>query len=104
MTELQQRKLVERVKKASARFYKKLLGPAPQPSFFRLMMFRVSRQLIKSVGEKYRDYQYYEEKGWFESDYYYPTSLGLPKKLAGYLFDFMGRQMVRRQRKMEVEK
>jgi hypothetical protein len=104
MTELQQRKFIQKVKKVSARFYKELLRPMPPPSFFRLMMFRVSRQIIESIGEKYRDYHYYKEKGWFEADYYYPTSLGLPKKLAGYLFDFMGRQMVKRQRKMGAEK
>ena len=95
MTEIQQRKLVQKVKEASARFYKQLLRPTPPPSFFRLMMFRMTRPLIKSAGEKYRDYHYYKEKGWFEADYYYPASLGLPKRLAGYLFDFIGRQMVK---------
>jgi len=95
MTELQQKKLIQKVKKASARFYKQLLRPTPPPSFFRLMMFRMTRPLIKSAGEKYRDYHYYKEKGWFEADYYYPASLGLPKRLAGYLFDFIGRQMVK---------
>ena len=99
MTELQQKKLIQKVEKASARFYKELLRPTPPPSFFRLMMFRMTRLLIKFAGEKYRDYHYYKEKGWFEADYYYPTSLGLPKKLAGYLFDFIGRQMVKRQKK-----
>jgi len=94
MTELQQKKLIQKVKKASARFYKELLHPTPPPSFFRLMMFRMTRPLIKSAGEKYRDYHYYREKGWFEADYYYATSLGLPKRLAGYLFDFIGRQLV----------
>ena len=52
MTELQQKKLIQKVKKASARFYKQLLRPTPPPSFFRLMMFRMTRPLIKSAGEK----------------------------------------------------
>ena len=97
MTELQQKKLVQKVRKASARFYKELLRPTPPPSFFRLMMFRMTRPLIRSAGEKYRDYHYYKEKGWFDADYYYPTSLGLPKRLAGYLFDFIGRQVAKQQ-------
>ncbi len=97
MTEPQQKKLIQKVKKTSARFYKELLRPTPSPSFFRLMMFRVSRPLIKSAGEKYRDYHYYKEKGWFDTDYYYPTSLGFPKRLAGYLFDFLGRRMAKQQ-------
>ncbi len=33
------------------------------------------------------DYRYYAEKGWFASDYFYPTRLGLLKRLAGFLFD-----------------
>ena len=97
MTELQQKKLIQKVKEASARFYKELLRPTPLPSYFRLMMFRMSRPLIKSAGEKYQDYHYYKEKGWFESDYYYPTLLGLPKRLAGYLFDFLGQRMAKKQ-------
>ena len=35
------------------------------------------------------DYRYYADKGWFESDYYYPTRLGALKKAAGHLFDSM---------------
>ena len=97
MTELQQEKLVRKVEEVSARFYSELLRPTPPPSFFRLMMFRITRPLVKSAGEKYRDYHYYKEKGWFESDYYYPASLGLLKKLAGRLFDLLGRRMAKKQ-------
>jgi multimeric flavodoxin WrbA len=97
MTEAQHRKLAQKVKTASDRFYRELMRPTPSPAFFRLMMFRVSRPLIKSAGEKYRDYHYYREKGWFDSDYYYATSLGIPKRLAGYVFDFLGRRMVKQQ-------
>ena len=56
MTEVQMKKLEQKVAKTSDRFYRKLTRPRPSPSFFRLMMFRVSRPLIKSAGEKYRDY------------------------------------------------
>ncbi len=97
MTKLQQKKLTQKIKKASARFYKELLRPTPPPSFFRLMLFRMTRTHIKYIDQNYRDFQYYKEKGWFEADYYYPTSLGLPKRLAGYLFDFIGRQLVKHQ-------
>jgi multimeric flavodoxin WrbA len=97
MTKLQQKKLAEKIKKASARFHKDLLRPTPAPSFFRLMLFRMSRTSIKSIDQKYRDYRYYKEKGWFESDYFHATSLGLIKRLAGSLFDLLGRQMVKQQ-------
>jgi hypothetical protein len=42
------------------------------------------------LNEEYKDYRYYKEKGWFESDYYYPAKLSLVKKLAGKLFDMIG--------------
>jgi multimeric flavodoxin WrbA len=74
MTTRQQEKLTQEIKKASARFYKELLRPIPPPSFFRLMTFRLGRTNVKSLDQTYRDYKYYQEKGWFESDYDYSTS------------------------------
>ena len=94
-TALEQKKITQKIKKASRRFYKELKRSAPPaPSFFKLMIFRISRTNIKTIlNEKDRDYRYYKEKGWFESDYYYDVSLGLIKKLAGCFFDFLGKQM-----------
>ena len=43
------------------------------------------------LTEHDRDYRYYREKSWFESDYYYPVRLGLWRKLVGSLFDHMAR-------------
>ncbi|NPV51383.1 MAG: flavodoxin family protein [Candidatus Methanofastidiosum sp.] len=100
MTEIQQRKLSEEVNKAAIRFYKELIRPTPPPSFFRLFTFRAARTSIKYLDKNLKDYKYYKEKGWFESDYYYPTSLGLIKKPAGSLFDFIARRMF----KQEIEK
>lgn len=85
------------IKKAAARFYRKLMCSAPpSPSFFRLMLFRMSRTSMKEMlSDEYCDYRHYKEKGWFESDYYYDVSLGPIKKLAGWIFDIMGRRMSR---------
>jgi multimeric flavodoxin WrbA len=93
MTESQQKKLSQKVKKAATRFYKNLQLPKPQPSFLELMIFRMARTSIKFVDQNYRDHQYYKEKGWFEADFYYPTSLGLVKRLTGNLFDLVGQQI-----------
>lgn len=73
------------------RFYAKLAKPAyPAPSLLKLMIFRMSRTTIKQVlDDKSRDYRYYAEKGWLNSDYYYPTQLGALKRVAGRLFDSM---------------
>ncbi|NSW84063.1 MAG: flavodoxin family protein [Syntrophothermus sp.] len=96
MTENQQKKLIQEIKKAAARFYKELMRSSPPtPSLFRLMMFRMARTNVMVLDKKYSDYHYFKDKGWFENDYYYDTNLGLIKKLAGYLFDFLGRQMVK---------
>ncbi|MBN1507227.1 MAG: hypothetical protein JW955_10300, partial [Sedimentisphaerales bacterium] len=92
----QEQALVSDVGKASAGFYRELMRPTPPPSFFRLMAFRIARSRIKALDDTYKDYRHYRERGWFESDYYHETSLGPVKKLAGSLFDFVGRHMARR--------
>jgi hypothetical protein len=57
------------------------------------MLFRFGRTFVKSVDQTLRDYHYYKNKGWFKADYYYTTSLGPLKKLAGVLFDLIGRRV-----------
>jgi multimeric flavodoxin WrbA len=96
MTERQERVLCEKVRQSSARFYRELHRPVPTPSFFRLMIFRMVRTSIKSVPQDFRDYQVYREMGWFESDYYYPTSLGPVKKIAGRFFDLIAPKVMQR--------
>ncbi|AGF55801.1 multimeric flavodoxin WrbA [Clostridium saccharoperbutylacetonicum] len=97
ITMRQQKKITQEVKKASTRFYKELMRQtSPTPSIFRLMMFRISRTSIMNIlNETYRDYIYFKEKGWFESDYYYDVSLGLFKNIAGKFFDFLGGWMAK---------
>lgn len=91
MSENQQKKLKQKVKKTSERFYKDLIrSKPPVPSFFRIMLFRMGRSGIQHASVRYFDYYYFKDKGCFESDYYYDTTLGPIKKLAGHLFDFLG--------------
>lgn len=94
MSEGQRKKLQQKVKKCSERFYKGLMRPTlPVPSTFRLMIFRTGRMGLRHANVKYYDYDYYKDKGWFESDYYYETSLGPIKKLLGCFFDLLGKQV-----------
>lgn len=74
----------------AARFYDRLMEPAfPTPSLLQLLAFRMGRTSIRQLlGDDSRDYTYYRDKGWFSSDYFYPTRLGPLKKLAGVLFDW----------------
>jgi multimeric flavodoxin WrbA len=89
MTEKQQKKMDKALAAQAKRYYAKLEKPAfPAPGLVDLMFFRMSRTKIKlELDEGARDYTYYQEQGWFTSDFYYPTRLGLLKKGAGKLFD-----------------
>lgn len=91
MTEQQHENLRRKMKELARRFHHGLTRPTPAvPSFFRLMLFRMTRTGLQHAAVRYFDYEYYREKGWFASDYYRETALGPVKKLAGHLFDFLG--------------
>jgi hypothetical protein len=42
-----------------------------------------------TLGENNRDYTYYRDHGWFDSDYYYAVKLAPLKEVAGATFDWM---------------
>ncbi len=87
-TEKQQQKIDRGLAEQSKRFYTLLTRPAyPVPTLFQLMLFRMGRTMVKQVDPGNIDYKYYADKGWFESDYYYPTDLSALKKAAGNLLD-----------------
>jgi len=90
-TEKEQQKIDRSIVALSKRFYARLSKPAyPVPSWFMLTGFRMGRSTVRQKSDpESRDYKYYSEKGWFESDYFYPTRLGVLKKAAGKLFDRM---------------
>lgn len=68
----------------------------PVPTLFKLMAFRMGRTSIwLELDDSNRDYRYYKDKGWFESDYFYPTRLGILKKVAGNLFDSIQTKITR---------
>lgn len=73
----------------SRRFHERMnRTPFPAPSLLKLWGFRMGRTNIRlELTEKDCDFQYYKEKGWIESDYYYPVRLNPLMKAAGRLFD-----------------
>ena len=83
------------IEKQSRKFHAKLRKQEyPNPSLFKLMLYRMSRTSMKMMlDENYRDYTYFTEKGWFHADYYYPVKLNLFKKTLGRLFDFTARKL-----------
>jgi multimeric flavodoxin WrbA len=97
MTEKAQQKIDRTLARQSRRFHERLAKPAfPVPPLLKLMLFRMSRTSMKLMLDgSSRDYAHYSNKGWFESDYYYPTRLGVLKKASGSFFDSVARSMAR---------
>lgn len=91
MSETALRRMDETLTAHASRFHKRLLASAyPAPSALKLVMFRMSRTGIRTKAPAgSRDRSYYQERGWFESDYYYPTHLGPLKRAMGALSDWI---------------
>jgi hypothetical protein len=72
------------------RYYARLEKPAyPVPTLFMLLAFRAGRTKVRVEPDaSSADYTYYADRGWLESDYFYPTRLGPLKKGTGQLFDW----------------
>ncbi len=99
MTEKEQRKRDKAISTQSRKFYEALSRPSDHaPSMLMLMGFRMGRQSVKyTLDESARDFQYYSEKGWLDSDYFYPTRLGVLKRSVGALADaYYGRKYIKR--------
>jgi multimeric flavodoxin WrbA len=90
-TEKQQKKIDRDLAEQSKRFYALLSKPANSaPTLYQLMFFSVGRTTIKQKADPASiDYKYYTNRGWLESDYYYPTHLGVLKKAVGHVMDTM---------------
>ena len=97
MTEKGQRNIDRIIARQSKKFYGQLIkNEYPSPSLWWLMVFRMGRTSMKKMlDESWRDYTYYRDKGWFESDYFYPVKLNPFKKLSGKLFDKLALQIIR---------
>jgi multimeric flavodoxin WrbA len=97
MTQKSQEKFDRIIDLQSKKFYAQMLkNQYPSPSLWWLMVFRMGRtSMHKMLDENWRDYTYYRDKGWFESDYFYPVKLNLLKKLSGKIFDKLALQIIR---------
>jgi multimeric flavodoxin WrbA len=100
MTEKEREKRDRALASQSRRFYERMMKPAyPEPSLIRLMVFRMGRTSIRlELDDRSRDYTHYQEKGWFESDYFYPIRLGALKKFSGSLFDSIQARRTRKRK------
>jgi multimeric flavodoxin WrbA len=98
MTDKERMKRDTALLKLSQSYYNILKKPHyPTPSLFDLMAFRMGRTSIRlELDDTSQDYSYYAQKGWFESEYYYPTRLGIVKKAAGSFFDGFQSRMTKK--------
>ena len=87
MTEKEKRKRDKVLAEQSRRFYERMMGdPYPAPVLVKFIAFRMGRTGLRlELDERSYDYRYYRDKGWFESDYFYPTRLGPVKRAVGRL-------------------
>lgn len=99
MNEQERRKIDRVVVGHSRKFHSGLMQPAyPVPTFLKLFAFRAARTSIRvMLDESSRDYTYYRDKGWFESDYFYPTRLNVLKRASGDLIDYISWRNARKQ-------
>lgn len=89
MTAKATRKMEEQLRRQAERFHRELMKPAfRSPTLFKLIMFRMGRTGIRRHAQGLLDWDYYRDKGWFESDYYYPIRLGWTKRAVGAFFDW----------------
>ena len=91
MTKQEKLKIDRALARHSQRFYKRLIKSGyPVPTWLNLMVFRMGRTSMRlELDDTNYDYRYYRDKGWFESDYYYPVHLGIVKKAVGSFFDWI---------------
>jgi multimeric flavodoxin WrbA len=99
MSEKERRKIDSIEAAHSRRFHAGLLQPPyPVPTLLKLGAFRAARTSMQVLLDKTsRDYTYYRDKGWFESDYFYPAHLSVLKKAAGSLIDYTTSRSVKKQ-------
>lgn len=89
MTETEAAKRDARLAAQAKRFHTVLARDAVRrPSLVDIAVFRAGRaKIIAELGPGNRDFDYYSAKGWFDSDYYYPTKVGVLKRAIGRLIE-----------------
>lgn len=104
MMETEKLKVDKTITKLSRRLHDRMLKtPYPAPSFVMLAGFRIGRTMMNvELDERSYDYRYYRDKGWFESDYFYPAKLGLFKRLIGKLLDVIAGNMSKKRMRQTV--
>lgn len=100
----QQQKNKTLIEEAAERFYRDLYSPTPSPGINDLMMFRMIRSTKPFIADVMpRDYEYFKERGWLESPYFYDTKLNLVKRLIGAWADGQAVKLGKKMKKERVK-
>ncbi len=78
----------------------------PIPGLKDFMMFRVRRTVMNSqsfLNTFPRDVEYFRERGWMKSPYYYRVHLNPLKKVIGRFFEALGRKMLKSDDRLEEQ-
>ena len=86
------------IDKAAGQFHRLLNDPRdPVPSFKEVAMFRGLRAWKPTLQNMFpRDYEYFKEQGWLQSDYFYEVRLSPLKRALGAFVDWYAGRMSRR--------
>ena len=89
MTEKERHERNAALAKQAKRFTAQMAKDAPHvPGVVEVVLFRMGRNSVRiELDETAADYKYFAERGWFDSDFFYPTRLGFMKKSVGRLAD-----------------
>jgi hypothetical protein len=89
MTEKERHERNTALAKQAKRFSAQMAKGAPHvPGLIEVVLFRMGRNSVRiELDETAVDYKYFAERGWFDSDFFYPTRLGFMKKSVGRLAD-----------------
>ncbi|MGE5543277.1 MAG: flavodoxin family protein, partial [Bacillota bacterium] len=87
------------IDEAAGRFHRLLNDQRdPAPSFKDIAMFRGTRAWKPALAKLFPpDYEYFKERGWLQSDYYYEVRLDPFKRAFGAFVDWQARRMSGRQ-------
>lgn len=98
MTEKERQKRDRALAAQSRRFYQRMMEtPYPSPTLIKLVGFRMGRTAMRlELDDRSFDYRYYRDKGWFDSDYFYPARLGPFKMVFGRLAESIQARRTRR--------
>ncbi len=90
LTGKQRVKAIKKLEDTASKLYTSIKNEEnrPVPSFKKLIWFKMWKNIIENNKENMPfDYQYWQERGWFNSNYYYKTNVNIFKRIVVYIIE-----------------